>query len=306
MISKIKAKQMKKGDIHTFTANKTKVVKIRGYFVMLASDVAKAFEVETRRITQNVKNNPTLFKEKYAFQVISKELDYLRSLGMISKPGRGGSRELPWVITRKGAIRLASIMKSKRAIEAADIFVDVFDEVLFKLRNNQKIIDLSNPSRIAPSDSDITEAKKLRTKIFQSINELLQTVIDPVKHTTVQDELKGAAIDAIDYVREFLRTKKYENEKVQAETILILEQARDIYERRLSELADAKIARESKALENLLKKIEIVQKLWDMYNKIEPNAVIGIIGEYNEDNLLPTKKTLLLGQNINSRKVRKK
>lgn len=262
------------------------VFEVRGYLVMLASVVAEAFEVETRLIVQNIKNNnkndPPLFPERYAFQLKRSEVEVLRSLGMISIPGRGGSRELPWVVTRKGAIRLATIMKSVKAIEAADTFVDVFDEVLVQLYTNPGRIEISNPSRIAPTDDDITEVKKLRNKIVRSVNDLLNTVVDPETNVTVQDELQGVAKEAIGYVKEVLRSRKVDNEKIEAETLLILEKARDIYERRQSELADAIIDRETKVLNNFQKKIKIAERLWDMYHKLEPSAVVDIVGGYNE------------------------
>ncbi|MCF8242934.1 MAG: ORF6N domain-containing protein [Melioribacteraceae bacterium] len=256
-----------------------KVFEIRSYYVMLASKVAEAFEVETRQIVQNVKNNPSLFPEKYAFQLTSDEIESLRSLGMISKPGRGGSRELPWVITRKGAIRLATIMKGKKAIEAADIFIDVFDEVLVQLYKHRKNIKVSNPSRIVQADDDLD---KLRKRIVTSLDDLLNTVINSKTNTTLKDELQDVTTTAIISVKEFLRSKKVDNEKVEAETLLIIEKARDIYERRQSELEDAKIDRETKILNNFQKKIEIAEKLWDMYKKLEPNAVVDIIGKYVE------------------------
>ncbi|MCK5817287.1 MAG: ORF6N domain-containing protein [Candidatus Marinimicrobia bacterium] len=88
------------------------IFELRGYLVMLASDVAKIFDVETRLLNQNIKannkNDPPLFPEKYAFQLTDEETECLRSSGMISKLTRGGSRATPWVVTRKGAIRLAT------------------------------------------------------------------------------------------------------------------------------------------------------------------------------------------------------
>ena len=81
------------------------IFELRGYLVMLASKVADVFKVETREIVQNITRNNDgprpLFPEHYAFQVNKEELEHLRSLGMISKPGRGGSRALPWVIKRE-------------------------------------------------------------------------------------------------------------------------------------------------------------------------------------------------------------
>ena len=59
---------------------------------------------------------------------------------MMSKLTRGGSRANPWVVTRKGAIRLATIMKTPKAIKTADIFVDIFDDVLENLQQGKKQI----------------------------------------------------------------------------------------------------------------------------------------------------------------------
>lgn len=112
-------------------------------------------------------------------------------------------------------------------------------------------------------------------------------MIDADGKTTVRDELQDVAQDAITFIKEALRTKKVQNEKVEAETVLILEKARDIYERRQSELADARIDREAKSLENFLRKIEISEKLWEMYNKLEPNSVVGLIGEYGDSRVVP-------------------
>lgn len=97
---------------------------LRGEPVMLAADVSLIFHVQTREVVQNIKSNPDIFPARYAFELSPEETESLRSAGLIPKPGRGGSRAAPWVVTRKGAIRLATLMKSPRAIEATDIRVN--------------------------------------------------------------------------------------------------------------------------------------------------------------------------------------
>ncbi|GEM_PF-2005337 len=105
---------------HLKDSNPSNIFELRGYPVMLAAKVADVFEVETRQIVQNIKKNnrkdPPLFPERYAFQITGQEQECLRSLGVIPKPGRGGSRALPWVVTQKGAIRLATIMDGPNAV----------------------------------------------------------------------------------------------------------------------------------------------------------------------------------------------
>jgi hypothetical protein len=257
---------------------------LRGYHVMLATKVAEVFEVETRQIVQNIKKNnkkdPPLFPERYAFEITKQEQEHLRSLGVIPKPGRGGSRALPWVVTRKGAIRLATIMDVPKAVEAADVFVDVFDEVLVQLYSGRNAIEISNPSRLTPDAEDVKQIHKLRRKIAKSVNDLLNTVVDSEQKTTVQDELDEVAKGAVSHVKEWLRSRHVANEKIEAETLLILEKARDMYERRQSELANAALDRERKVLENFEKKIGIVEKLLKMYDQLEPNAVVGLFGGY--------------------------
>jgi hypothetical protein len=204
----------------------------------------------------------------------------LRSLGVISKPGRGGTRALPWVITRKGAIRLATIMKVPTALEAADVFVDVFDEVLAQVFQGKDIIRVSNPSRIAPSEEQLSHAHKLRSKISKTLDDLLNTLVNTDQNTTVRDELGNIAQEAVDYVKEWLRSKKVGNEKIEAETYLLLEKARDIYERRQSELESARLDQERKVLKNLDKKIDIVERLLEMHNKLEPNSIVKMVGQF--------------------------
>ena len=102
----------------------------------------------------------------------------MRSLEVISKPGRGGVRAIPWVVTRKGAIRLATIMKVPTAMDAADFFMDVFDEVLSQVFQGEKMIQISNPSRISPDEQQLNQARKVRSKIASAIENLLNTVVN--------------------------------------------------------------------------------------------------------------------------------
>ncbi|MFA6619056.1 MAG: ORF6N domain-containing protein [Candidatus Neomarinimicrobiota bacterium] len=149
------------------------IFELRGYLVMLSSDVAKIFDVETRLLNQNIKSNNKhhlpLFPEKYAFQLTEEETENLRSLGMMSSFKHGGNRVPPWLVTRKGAIRLATILKSPKAMLAADIFVDIFDEVISGLQKGNKHISVSNPSRLLPDEAYEKQINSIRKKIAMSL-----------------------------------------------------------------------------------------------------------------------------------------
>ena len=275
--------------MHTFpqaliSGSPARVFEIRGYLVMLSSEVASIFDVETRHINQNIRENnkqrPPLFPEKYAFQLNEEETAFLRSSGVIPKLTRGGSRAAPWVITRKGAIRLATLMKGPKAIQAADLFVDIFDEVLTALIKNKQQVSLTRTSQLVPEPATIKEIQSIRNKISHAITDLLNTVIDKKENKTVRDEIGEIAEDALSHLKEWLKNKRLTNDRIKAETLLIIEQARDIYERRQSELATAELEREGKALENVDKKIALIERLLTMHNELEPNALVQLVSGF--------------------------
>ena len=89
---------------------------IRGQKVMLDATLAEMYEVETRVLLQAVKRNLDRFPKDFMFRLEPEEADRLRSQTVISKPGRGGRRYLPYVFTEQGVasdrIRVFSQLKS--------------------------------------------------------------------------------------------------------------------------------------------------------------------------------------------------
>jgi len=249
---------------------------LRGQPVMLAPDVALIFQVETRAIVQNIKTNPDIFPERYAFELTPEEVDSLRSAGLIPKPGRGGSRALPWAVTRKGAMRLATIMKTPRAIQATDIFIDVFDEVLRQVQAGTGPLTITNPSRLIDTDADRTMIDDLRQQLVDAVSGLLNTVVDAKANTTVADELHAVSAEAVNHLKAWLKGKSLANDKIEAETLLIIERAQDMYERRQADLAEKALDRERKSLENLRLRIDAAKAVMALYRELEPSALVDL------------------------------
>ncbi len=91
---------------------------IRGQRIMLDSDLAGLYEVETKVFNQAVKRNRSRFPEDFMFQLTKEEDDSLRSQFVTSNVrGRGGRRYLPYVFTQEGVAMLSSVLNSKRAVE---------------------------------------------------------------------------------------------------------------------------------------------------------------------------------------------
>ena len=90
---------------------------IRGEKVMLDSDLAALYGVETRALNQAVTRNIERFPQEFAFQLSQDEFHSLISQIVTSKSGRGGRRKLPWVFNEQGVAMLSSVLRSKRAIQ---------------------------------------------------------------------------------------------------------------------------------------------------------------------------------------------
>ena len=73
---------------------------IREKQVMLDSDIAVFFDVETKRINEQMKRNKARFPEDFCFQLNSLEFKTLKSQNATSNIGRGGKQKLPFVFKK--------------------------------------------------------------------------------------------------------------------------------------------------------------------------------------------------------------
>lgn len=101
------------------------IYEVRGKQVMLASDVAKLYQVETFRVNEVVKRNLKRFPEDFCFQLTQKEWDNLRSQFAMSN-GRGGIRYLPYVFTEHGVMMLSGLLKSDIAVQVNVAIINAF------------------------------------------------------------------------------------------------------------------------------------------------------------------------------------
>ena len=116
-----------------------KIHLIRGQRVMLDSDLAAIYGVSTGALNQALKRNPVRFPMDFAFQLTPDEFAALISQIAISKKGRGGRRKLPWVFTEHGAIMLAAVLNSERAVEMSVFVVRAFVQMRELLLGNKQL-----------------------------------------------------------------------------------------------------------------------------------------------------------------------
>lgn len=104
------------------------IYEIRGKQVMLDSDLAKLYGVETKRINESVKNNPEKFPERFSWKLNDYEYYTLRSNFSTSRLNKnyGGRRYNPRVFTEQGIAMLATVLKSKTAVQVSIRIMDTF------------------------------------------------------------------------------------------------------------------------------------------------------------------------------------
>ena len=94
-----------------------KIYHIRDQKVMLDSDLAELYGVETRRLNEQVARNSDRFPEDFMFRLTGDEFESLMSQIATSKIGRGGRRKPPYAFTEHGVLMLSSVLNSPRAIQ---------------------------------------------------------------------------------------------------------------------------------------------------------------------------------------------
>lgn len=101
-----------------------KIYLIRDVEVMLDSDLAELYSVETKRINEAVRNNPDKFPEDFMFECTEDEWQNLRS--KISTSSWGGRRTPPKAFTEQGVYMLATVLKSQKATEVTIAIMRTF------------------------------------------------------------------------------------------------------------------------------------------------------------------------------------
>lgn len=152
----------------------SKIYQIRGQKVMLDSDLAELYGVETKRLKEQVKRNIERFPQKYMFELTEEEFAVLRSQNATSKDGRGGARYLPMVFTEHGVLQLSNVLKSTRAIEVSFKIIDVFVKLREMLSGNTAL-----QLEIEYIKKRLNNQDKNMEIVFQYLDELLEKKEEP-------------------------------------------------------------------------------------------------------------------------------
>ena len=133
-----------------------RIYTIRGQQVMLDSDLARIYQVETKVFNQAVKRNTERFTESFRFQLTQEEFDTvnLRSQIVTSSLNYGGRRYQPYVFTEQGIAMLSAVLRSDIAIKVSIEIMNAFVEMRKILVDNAALFHRLDKIELKQIDAD--------------------------------------------------------------------------------------------------------------------------------------------------------
>lgn len=177
---------------------KSLIYTVRDKQVMLDSDLAKIFQVETKVFNQAVKRNVDRFPDNFRFQLTQDEFDTinLRSQFVTSSLNYGGRRYLPFVFTEQGIAMLSAVLRSDMAIKVSIEIINAFVEMRRMVSNHASLFQ-----RL-----DYIEYKQLQAD--QKFEELFKALESGKLYSEKGIFYNGQVFDAYTFVADIIRNAK--------------------------------------------------------------------------------------------------
>ena len=149
-----------------------RIYTVRGKQIMLDEDLATLYQVETRRLNEQVKRNSERFPSDFMFQLTEEEFTNLKSqFATSSLVQHGGRRKMPYAFTENGVYMLSAVLKSKVAVQVSIEIMRTFTKLReFSLHYNALA-------------KQLIELERKNSKEFQNIYKILDELIAGTKET---------------------------------------------------------------------------------------------------------------------------
>lgn len=167
----------------------SKIYNIRDKKVMLDSDLAVIYQVETRRLMEQVNRNIERFPDDFMFELTKIEFESLISQNATSK--RGGRRKLPHVFTEQGVYMLATVLKGDVARDVTISIMRTFSKIREFALSYEKIVKEINS--IKEDNKLHKEQTHENTKNIKLALEYLQQILEDTQKT--EEKVMGFRVD---------------------------------------------------------------------------------------------------------------
>lgn len=168
---------------------------IRGMRVILDRDLAELYDVETKRLNEQVRRNKGRFPDDFAFRLTRQEVEHLRCQNGTSRPEpidgevvttsrsqiatlkRGQNfKYVPWAFTEHGAIMAANVLRSRKAVEMSVFVVRAFVKMREQLGATRELA-----RRLAEIEKELVVHDTALVDLYDKIRPLLLPPEDPPK-----------------------------------------------------------------------------------------------------------------------------
>lgn len=184
---------------------RSKIHIIRNRQVMIDRDLAVIYGVETRRLNEQVKRNTERFPEDFCFQLNDEEFGNWKSQNATSNSDRMGLRKNPYAFTEQGVAMLASVLKTKTAVDASVKIVRAFVAMRHFIMNNAKIFVEIQDIKNHLIESDIHHKENDR-----KIEQLFSLMEQSDKEVNEGLFYNGQIFDSYNFISDLIRKAKKE------------------------------------------------------------------------------------------------
>jgi hypothetical protein len=175
---------------------KNLIYTIRGKQVMLDSDLASLYQVETKNLNKAVKRNIERFPASFCFQLTEEEVENLRFQFGTSSLSYGGRRYLPYVFTEQGIAMASAILRSDIAVKVSIEIMEAFVEMRRMLISNASLFHRLDKIEIKQLEAD------------QKFEEIFKALESDKLHNEKGIFYNGQIFDAYTFVSDIIRSAK--------------------------------------------------------------------------------------------------
>ena len=169
---------------------------IRSQQVMLDSDLARIYQVETKNLNKAVKRNIERFPASFCFQLTEEEVENLRFQIGTSSLSYGGRRYLPYVFTEQGVAMASAILRSDIAVKVSVEIMEAFVEMRRMLISNASLFHRLNNIELKQLEAD------------QKFEEIFKALESDKLHSEKGIFYNGQVFDAYTFVSDIIRSAK--------------------------------------------------------------------------------------------------
>lgn len=175
---------------------KNLIYTIRGKQVMLDSDLASLYQVETKNLNKAVKRNIERFPVSFCFQLTEEEVQNLRFQIGTSSVSYGGRRYLPYVFTEQGIAMASAILRSDIAVKVSVEIMEAFVEMRRMLISNASLFHRLDKIELKQLEAD------------QKFEEIFKALESDKLHSEKGIFYDGQIFDAYTFISDIIRSAK--------------------------------------------------------------------------------------------------